>query len=73
MSDQTVGLTGNGADTTKKTTTTQATAATTEKKRGTVTSDPKLVSCIKISRALDALTTADRAFVLAYIADKYKV
>ena len=70
MSDQTVGLGNGSAQTTTKATTGIASAP--EKKRGTVTSDPKLVSCIKISRALDALTPADRGFVLAYIADKYK-
>ena len=64
--ESTVGL-GNGADTGSGTD-----VATTKKStRGTVTSDPKLVSCIKITRQLDALTPVDREFVLDYIDGKY--
>jgi hypothetical protein len=66
----TVGL-GNGADTAAQTSGTAPITPTT-KSRGTVTSDPKLVACIKISRTLDTLTPEDRSFVLDYVLGKYK-
>ncbi len=66
MSDTTVGLSGNGAAATQTTTTAAPKAA-----RGSVTSDPQLVACIKISKTLDSLTPDTRSFVLNYIGDKY--
>ena len=69
MSDRTVGLdAGNGADTTQAAT---RTASTTTKQRGSVTSDPQLVACIKITKTLDALDERSRTFVLDYIDAKY--
>lgn len=65
MNESTVGL-GNGADTTK------TTAATPVKKtRGTVTSDPNLVACTRITATLDKLDDAGRKFVLDYVCGKY--
>jgi len=65
--EETIGLgdaiPANGADTT--------TATTTKVRRGSVTSDPQLVACIKITKTLDGLTPQHRAFVLDYLAKKY--
>jgi hypothetical protein len=69
MSEQTVGL-GNGADTTKAAT---AAAVAEKKARGTTTSDPKLVACIRIAKQLDVLDENDREFTLTYICDKYGI
>ena len=41
------------------------------KTRGTTTNDPKLVACIRIVKALGALSDADRNFVLSYVNEKY--
>lgn len=71
MSDRTVGLdAGNGAAIPETAT---RTATTTKPQRGTVTSDPQLVACIKIDKTLAQLDDAGRAFVLNYIGTKYGV
>lgn len=78
MSEQTVGL-GDAVPTSAQPNgsagkpTTVAPATTTEKKstRGSVTSDPQLVACVKIGRILDSLDETGREFVLSYITNKY--
>lgn len=70
MSEQTVGL-GNGSTPTQQQATTN-TGAGQKNARGTVTSDPGLVACIKIDRLIAGLETeTQRDFVLNYVFSKY--
>lgn len=70
MSEQTVGL-GDAQSVSETAQQANGAAKPTKAVRGSVTSDPSLVACIKIDKTIAALDETGRDFVLSYILKKY--